>query len=247
MSDADRQKAEDAAQTVRTTLDPDLQWLAFGLLHKSRTWNGCISTADNSAGWTADPTSSTDRRSWIPVGLTGLGASFGTDYSTSGSTMERAIDCFNHSSGQGTDLADPIRMASHELRNDGRSDSIKAILIMSDGSPNASTGSRTDYCREAVEVAATAKAQGIEIYTVGFGVDDEECDDPSGPYYRGETTMMLAAMATDSVHDGCTDAENDDGDHYFCLPRSGDLSDVFRRAVVQLVAHSRLVKIPEGA
>jgi hypothetical protein len=160
--------------------------------------------------------------------------------------MARAIDCFNQSSGQGTDLADPVRMASHELRTPGRPAALKAILLMSDGQPNTSTGSRTDYCQEAVDVAAATKAQGIELYTVGFGVDDVACEDPSGtPWYRGQTTTMLATMATDSTHDGCTDAENDDGDHYFCLPRSGDLSDVFRKAIVQLTAHSRLVKLPD--
>jgi hypothetical protein len=247
MSDVDRQNAEDAAQTVRTTLDHRVQWLGFGLLHKSRTVGTCVSTADNAAGWTADPGNPTDQRSWLPMGLTGTGASFGTDYRSASSPMARAIDCFNQSSGQGTDLADPVRMASHELRTHGRSDSIKAILLMSDGQPNSSTGSRTDFCREAVEVAAATKAQGIELYTVGFGVDDVACEDPAGtPWYRGQTTMMLAAMATDSTHDGCTDAENDDGDHYFCLPRSGDLSDVFRKAIVQLTAHSRLVKLPDS-
>jgi hypothetical protein len=247
MSDVDRQNAEDAAQTVRTTLDHRVQWLAFGLLHKSRTVNGCVSTADNSAGWTADPGNPTDLRSWLPMGLTGTGASFGTDYRSSSSAMAGAIDCFNQSSGQGTDLADPVRVAAFELRNHGRPGAIKAILLMTDGQPNTSTGSRTDYCREAVEVAATTKGEGIELYTVGFGVDDVSCEDPAGtPWYRGETTNMLAAMATDSTHDGCTDAENDDGDHYFCLPRSGDLSDVFRKAVVQLTSHSRLVKLPDS-
>ena len=137
-------------------------------------------------------------------------------------------------------------MAAYELLHSGRQGAIKAILLMTDGQPNSSTGTRTDYCREAIEVAAAAKAQGIEIYTVGFGVDDVSCEDPvSTPWYHGETTTMLAAMATDSTNDGCTDAENDDGDHYFCLPRSGDLSDIFRRAIVQLTAHSRLVKLPD--
>ena len=248
MSNVDRQNAEDAAQTVRTTLDQQVQWLAFGLLHKSQTVNGCVSTANNSAGWTADPANTTDRRSWIPVGLTGQGAGSNVDYASGTSPMARAIDCFNQSSGQGTDLADPIRVATYELRNYGRQGAIKAILMMSDGQPNTSTGSRTDFCREAVEVAAAAKAQGIEVYTVGFGVDDVSCEDPVGtPWYRGQTTTMLAAMATDSVDDGCTDAENDDGDHYYCLPRSGDLSDVFKKAVIQLTSHSRLVKLPDEA
>lgn len=248
MSDADRQNAENAAQTVRTSLDPRVQWLSFGLLHKSKNVNGCVTIADNVNGWTAEPTSATDRRSWIPIGLTGTGAGFDQDYTAITSKSARAIDCFDKSSGQGTDLVDPVRMATYELQNFGRSGAVKAILLMSDGQPNKSKSGRTDYCREAVQAATTAKAAGLEVYTVGFGVDDVACQDPFGtPWYQGKTTHMLAAMATASKHEACNDAENNDGDHYFCLPRSGDLSDVFKKAVEQLSSHSRLIKVPEDA
>jgi phage FluMu gp28-like protein len=59
-------------------------------------------------------------------------------------------------------------------------------------------------------------------------------------------------MATDSVKDGgCPGTENDDDDHYFCLPKtagaSTDLSKIFQKAITAMVAHSRLIKIPEGA
>jgi hypothetical protein len=59
---------------------------------------------------------------------------------------------------------------------------------------------------------------------------------------------LLAAMASDSLNDnGCPGTENDDGDNYFCLPKtsgaSTDLSEVFRKAVAQLSGHSRLVDV----
>jgi len=247
MSAADRQNAEDAAETVRTSLDPKIQWLGLGLLHKSKTVNGCPTIADNVNGWTAEPTSQTDRRSWIPIGLTGSGSGFDHDYLASSSRMANAIDCFNGSSGQGTDLVDPVRMATYELQNYGRSGAIKAILLMGDGQPNKSRTGRTDYCQEAVDAATAAKAAGVQIYTVAFGIDDVSCEDSSGPWYKGQTTHMLAAMATDSDHDSCDAAENEDGDNYFCLPRSGELSDVFKMAVEQLTSHSRLIKVPEDA
>ncbi len=160
MSDVDRQNAEDAAQMVRTTLDHRIQWLGFGLLHKSRTVERLRLGRRQRRRLDGGPGNPTDQRSWLPMGLTGTGASFGTDYRSSSSPMARAIDCFNQSSGQGTDLADPVRMASHELRTHGRPDAIKAILLMSDGQPNTSTGSRTDYCQEAVEVAAADEGPG---------------------------------------------------------------------------------------
>ncbi len=57
-------------------------------------------------------------------------------------------------------------------------------------------------------------------------------------------------MATDSANDhGCPGTENDDGDNYFCLPKtsgaSADLSDVFKKAVTQISSHSRLVKVDD--
>ena len=247
MSDSDRQNAEDAAQTVRDTLDNRIQWLAFGLLHKSRTVNGCVSTSDNAANWTADPANGTDLRSWIPIGLSGQGASFGSDYHSGSSAMAHAIDCFNHSSGQGTDLADPVRMASYELRNHGRSGAIKAILLMSDGSAQRFDG-HPDRLLPGGRRGRRGR-QGPGHRDLHRRLRRRRCPAArtrSGtPWYHGETTTMLAAMATDSTHDGCTDAENDDGDHYFCLPRSGDLSDIFRRAIIQLTAHSRLIKLPD--
>ncbi len=194
----------------------------------------------------------------MPVGLTGKGATFGTDYTPSTSVMAHTIGCFRNSS-TGTDLADPVRMATYELETHGRADATKAILLLSDGQPNNSTSStvRTNrrYCEEAAQAAQAAKARGIEVYTVGFGLDgsnDINCEDPSGPWQGRKATALLASMATDSASDGgCPGTENDDGDHYFCLPKtagaSTDLSKVFQKAVTNLVSHSRLVKIPEDA
>jgi hypothetical protein len=55
-------------------------------------------------------------------------------------------------------------------------------------------------------------------------------------------------MATDSLDDngGCdntteADAENADGDHFFCEPRSSDLTHVFTAAAVELSGGTRLV------
>ncbi len=75
---------------------------------------------------------------WTPVGLTGHGAALGSDYTSDSSAMAQAIRCFNNSSGQGTDIADPVRLATYELETHGRANAIKAILLLSDGKPNSS-------------------------------------------------------------------------------------------------------------
>jgi hypothetical protein len=169
--------------------------------------------------------------------------------------MAKAISCFNNSSGQGTDIADPVRVATYELETYGRKDAVKAILLLSDGKPNSSAfpsvESSKNYCADAYAAAQAAKAKGIEVYTVGFGLNvqqDHICQDTSGDYRLKTAPDLLADMATNSKNDnGCPGTENDDGDNYFCLPKtsgaSTDLSDVFKKAVAQLSGHSRLVNV----
>ena len=101
------------------------------------------------------------------------------------------------------------------------------------------------------DAAAAAKAKGIEVYTIGFGLDVEQdhiCQDTYGAWAGKSAPDLLAAMATGSTNDnGCPGTENDDGDNYFCLPKtagaSTDLSEVFKKAVAQLSGHSRLVNV----
>ena len=253
MNGVDTANARSAAEAVRKEYDPRLQWMGLSLLHRSHTVNGCIATANNADGWSADPASGV--REWVPVGLTGTGASFEQDYTKDTSAMAKAISCFNNSGGQGTDIADPVRMATYELEKYGRPEAVKAILLLSDGKPNNSAipavKSWKNYCADAFAAAKAAKDKGIEIYTVGFGLDVEQnhiCQDTSSAWQNRSAPDLLAAMASDSANDnGCPGTENDDGDNYFCLPKtsgaSTDLSEVFKKAVAQLSGHSRLVDV----
>jgi hypothetical protein len=253
MNGVDTQNARSAADSVRAVYDPRLQWIGLGMLHRSQTTGGCTATADNSSPWSANAPG--DLRTWVPVGLSGTGASFDQDYTRNDSPMAQAIGCFNNSGGQGTDLADPVRMATWELETYGRPEAVKAILLLSDGKPNNSANpsvrASRNYCADAHDAAVTAKAKGIEIYTVGFGLDvqqDHICQDTYGAWQGQSAPDLLAAMATSSANDnGCPGTENDDGDNYFCLPKtsgaSADLSGVFKQAVAQLSGHSRLVNV----
>jgi hypothetical protein len=188
------------------------------------------------------------------VGLSGTGFGSG-DYTPDTSVMGRAIECIAsgksggpYNSSTGTDLADPVRMATYELSQSGRSSAKKAILLVSDGQPNATTTNSKNYCLDASTAAAEAKAAGIEVYTVAFGVEGILCDDTSGAWYRKPATNLLADMASNSANDGaCPGSENTDGDHFYCVPKTDDLTAIFQQAVAQMTGHSRLVKLPEGA
>ena len=176
---------------------------------------------------------------------TGTGAAFGTDYSHDGSRFKVAIECLDNSSGQGTVLSDPIRMATHELETYGRAEATKAIIVLSDGKPtnsaSASVRSFSNYCEESYLAAEAAKTKGIEVFTVGFGLDganDDVCSDTASPWTGVMASDLLAAMATGLGQRRLScQRERRDSDHILCLPKtpghSPELSYAFEPAATQ--------------
>jgi hypothetical protein len=143
----------------------------------------------------------------------------------------------------GTNLGDPLRAMATVLTTRGRVNVPKGIIFMSDGAANQ-PNSRS--CKHANDAATAVKAMGIEVYTIGFGVAGDRCVDLDGTYRNALASTLLADMATDPTTDnGCTDAENTDGDHFFCEPRSDSLTAVFRAATSALIAGAvKLVELP---
>ena len=131
----------------------------------------------------------------------------------------------------------------------GRPGVKKGIIIMGDG---AATQPFKDACRYAFDMAQKAKGAGIEIFTIGYGVEgsNRECPDPNPPYAGKPVTQLLADMATGPTDNDCvsgsTEAENVDGDHFFCLPKTEDLSEVFIAIAAELAGGSQLVNLPSG-
>ncbi|MBT8215341.1 MAG: VWA domain-containing protein, partial [Acidimicrobiia bacterium] len=169
-----------------------------------------------------------------------------------------------------TDLGSPIRDGSNtttelgddafsELLNNGRPGVKKGIVLLSDGAANQ-PADVANPCQFADQMADVAKNAGIEIYTIGFGVDTRAatCNaDETGPYGESlwgpggaSVTRLLADMATQPSDDNCTvlttDFENSDGDFFFCLPKDEDLNAVFLAIASQLAQGSRLVQLPPG-
>ena len=118
---------------------------------------------------------------------------------------------------------------------------------MTDGAANLPTG--TQPCQYANDNASAAKAAGIQVLTIGFLSGSNACvQDTAGPFKNAQVTKVLASMASPikgvpAQDNGCTDAENTDGDNFFCQPKSADLSSVFLQAAAQLAG--RLPRIIE--
>ncbi|MDP9482002.1 MAG: VWA domain-containing protein [Chloroflexota bacterium] len=255
MEDIDVANARSASHAVRQTYDPEDQWIGFGLLGPSEGSGSCLTQPASTLGTANIPG---DLRRWVPVALSGIGAPINESYTSSGSTLAQSITCMTKSPGSvATDLEDPIPMAAYELLNNGRPGVTKGIILMGDGQPNNSVdGGRFtptyNYCAQANASATAAKNAGIEIFTIGFGLDGSDnlpCLDPSGPFQGKRATQLLASMASDnSVDNGCPGSSNDDGDHYFCVPKtegaSANLSKLFRQAANALAGGTRLIHLP---
>jgi hypothetical protein len=109
-------------------------------------------------------------------------------------------------------------------------------------------------CNYAKQKADAAKNADIEIFTIGFGVENERCQYDSGsPYQNAVVAKLLADMATNSQNDhgNCATAsaiaaENDDGDHFLCEAKDGSsLAPIFKQAAEILASGSKLVPVFE--
>ena len=133
-------------------------------------------------------------------------------------------------------------MAAWELTHNGRTGVRKGIIFETDGQPNAAVGPGPNYCALASAAATAAKAQNIEIFTIGFGLDaasggDPACPDTSGAWKGKTATALLDNMATQPKvgTTTCDDTENNDDDHFYCIGKTGastDLSKIFKAAAI---------------
>jgi len=255
MSSADMTNARNATKSILQLYDPNLQWVALGLLGPSRTGGTTCSGANSPAPVMGASSSQYATANWMPIGLTGTGAPLNEAYVDANGVLNpnslivKAINCFN-SSSTGTNLSTSMKKAKEYLLapGNGRAGVKKGIIFETDGSPNYSgAGAASDYtCLAAANEAAAAKAAGIEIFTIAFGLDaSDKCPDSSGFWNNKPVGNLLAAQAPSSVDDGCNDAENTDGDNYFCQPKTGDLTSIFQAVAGALAGGARLVALPE--
>jgi Flp pilus assembly protein TadG len=243
MSASDLTNVKNATLATLRILDPTKQHVALAVLGKSQTSADCGGTGNPRGLAEPDIT----RGTWVTVPYP-TNRSLSTNYQNNdgslntNSQLVRTINCLDHSHTQ-TNLGDPLTQLSDVLIARGRRGVPKGIIFMTDGAANQ-PNSRS--CRYANDAATAVKNRGIELFTIGFGVAGDRCVDVDGTYQNALAATLLADMATGpTTNNGCTDAENSDGDHYFCEPRSDSLTSVFRAAASQLLAGAvRLVQLP---
>lgn len=143
-----------------------------------------------------------------------------------------------------TPMAPAVQAATNELIANGRPDARKIIIYMGDGGGNVqpmkrdangnatttpswytpSAGNNLHPCHDAVGQAAIAKAQGIEVYTIGYDINSSGANtchinnQPSNPadVEAGiDARSTLQQMASDSSH-------------YYEKPTPGEVYSIFQ-------------------
>jgi hypothetical protein len=245
MSAQDMTDAKAAALASLEIFNPELQFVALAVLGAGDPSDLCGPDLDPGSGG-----------NWLIVPLSDDYKNQDGTLNTS-STLVSTINCIDNSS-QGTDLGSPISDSEYgrpdaldELVNSTREAPL-GIIFLSDGAANAPTTLSPDNpCEYANNMANLAKAQDVEIFTIGYGIAAENCDDFNGPYNFIQVTELLADMATDSLDDQghCSNAaniaaENGDGDHFLCQAKGSDLEQVLVAAAAQLAGGVRLIGYP---
>ena len=202
-------------------------------------WNGWIPGQD-----VADPSSNTDGV-WVPVGLSGTDTDSppanpsgpnGT-YELAGianpaSTIVKSINCIQ-SWSSGTTLAMPLAYAKWYLDTYGRPDVAKGILIETDGHPqdggNFAAGLDLPQftCTAAIAAAAAAKAEGIKIYGVGYGISGT-CGGDSPSNSSEANSGMTARQLLQTVASGTA------APYYFESTYGADLASYFQQIAINL-------------
>jgi hypothetical protein len=230
MTVTDLQNAKDGANRLYEVFDRQVHDVALAVTPPVHTTDHC-DTVDR---WT-------DPQTWLPVGLN-------ADYQDSTgllnpfSALVSTTNCLDRATGSGdvpgphTNLGEPMKAAMNELLNNGRSNATSGIVFFTDGAANiadatamAAVGA-TGPCDYAVKMASAAKAQGIEIYTIAYGADDDcDRDTPGTAWYNKTAVELLEAMATDS-------------EHFYNAPRTADLDPIFEEIGIQLGGSTRLIR-----
>jgi hypothetical protein len=250
MSSSDLANAKSAALAMLGDFNPKYDHIALGVINRSSTTTQCTGGGYGRSITTTD--FALNRGTWIGVPYPTGGLS--SDYQLSNgalnnsSALVKTISClqtssFSTSQGQ-TDIGDPITAMASLLTTRGRAGVKKVMIVETDGEANLPVGSQP--CGFAVQEARRAQAQGIEVYTIGFGIAGKRCFlDTTGAYVNALVTKVLADAATQPTTDsGCVSSENTDGDHFYCEPKSADLRTVFLRVASDITGRPRIVRLP---
>lgn len=150
-----------------------------------------------------------------------LTTSYGSGAPASGlyATVNEIVDTINASGG--TNISAAITAADAEFTRINHPTKAKVLILVSP------SGNHQSDVQAAFTAAANAKAAGIQIFTINFGVGSANDD-----------WATIATASTNDVLNGHDEAaaqiENTDGDYFFISPTAEAMDDIFI-TIAQLV------------
>ena len=222
MTDADLTNVKNASLAMLRLFDPSQQYVGLAVLGQSQTAASCAGVG-NARGLAV---AAAGTGTWVTVPYPTNG-SLSSDYLVGGalnnnSQLVRTISCLNHSS-TGTNLGDPLTAMANTLRSQGRAGVPKGIILLTDGAANQPN---TRSCKYANDAASAVKSQGVELFTIGFGVVGDTCVDIDGTYRNAQASTLLADMATGPTVDDGLHRGRELGQRPLLLPAVHDGPDV---------------------
>jgi hypothetical protein len=183
-----------------------------------------------------DSTSSTTRRMCVQLswdgGVTWTTAKQSSNLSTSYQSyyLGGAADTWGH-----TWTPSQLSNANFRVRITNVASSTSRTFYLDWAAVRVYHEAATGPCEYAADQADIAKAAGIEVFTIGYGLHDPDnpggnyCDYDSGSWAGRSGWELLEYMATDA-------------DHFFDEPSTADLEPIFRVIGSELAGGARLVE-----
>jgi Putative Flp pilus-assembly TadE/G-like/von Willebrand factor type A domain len=163
-----------------------------------------------------------------------------SDYSSGGvldpsSALVSTIDCVRANGS--TAYANALESAQAELLADGRPNTQKVIVLLSDGAAN--TGP-TDYpagspylttpCHQGINSSATIQSSGTLVYSIGYDVGHDVCKNANGSLESPGITALSALQQIAS------------SGNFYNQPDAAQLNTIFTKVAVDLLqGTSRLI------
>ena len=165
----DLNNAREGMKTFLTYLEPTTQWVGLTVLPPA--------TSTSASARCATPSESNYNSTSAAYNIVSLSNNYSTNrVLNTSSTLVSTINC-QKGSGR-TAYANALEAAQKELETKGRAGVKDVIIFLSDGAANIgptyySTTSpyRRQPCRQGVNSAATIKAKGTLIYSIGYDLD----------------------------------------------------------------------------
>ena len=222
----DMVNARNGLETFLSLMDPTLDHVGLAVLPPAPT-NGSLCAAQN-------PNYVTPNDRFVVVPLS-------SNYATTtgnlipNSPLVSAITCMQASGT--TAYANAIDSAQAELAADGRPNTQRVIVLLSDGAANTGPTSyannspyRATPCHQGITSSQVAQAAGTLVYSIGYDVGHDICKNANGSNEAPSISALQALTGIASTG------------NYYNQPNAAQLNTIFANVAADLLAGtSRLV------